>query len=131
MTLLTPTHIQALLQEPIPDRQAYGRLMEIYCVVKAGGVRVQIEAASGHLARQQWRLEKTISELSCHHAHHPQIPILRQEVAELRRSVAWRIDFLRTIHPQEEAAVQQHLAAIEAYVAAQGEQLRGACPNNH
>jgi len=125
MTPLTPTHIQALLREPMSDRQAYGRLMEIYCVIKAGGTRVQIEAASGHLARQQWRLEKTISELNDRHPHHPQIPILRQEVAELRRSVAWRIDFLQTIHPQEEAAVRHCLTTIEAYVANRGKQVSG------
>ena len=54
---LTPDLIEQLLdpEARVEMSSAYVRLMEIYCVVKAGGVAAQIEVAQQQIGRASWR----------------------------------------------------------------------------
>lgn len=86
------------------------RLMEIYCVVKAGGVQIQVEAAQAHLARETAKLELEISGLESQglNSRHA-----AQDLTELHNSVTWRLALLQDITPEEEAAVVAHLPDLE------------------
>lgn len=113
-TTLTPANIQALLaaiadDQTLADPQ-FQRLIEIYCVLKIGGVKVQTAAARAYQAREQDRLE---AELAIAKAASPEHVSLQQELADLSRAVSWRLSFLQSIQPAEEQAVAQYLSQIE------------------
>lgn len=129
---LTKTGIQALLAqfqaEAIAQPSAnstentaahqFQKLMEIYCVVKAGGLKVQIEAARAFLNRETAKTEAEIAQLQMQEDPDNQaVQSLHEEIAELHRSVSWRLAILQSIHPDEEAAVNNCLAEIEQWMA--------------
>lgn len=92
---------------------ALRRVMEIYCVVKAGGVQVQQEAAQAHLTRETANIKAAIAALQGQGADQ-QITSLRQELADLEQTVHWRLTLLQAIHPDEERVVSQYLSSLEA-----------------
>ncbi|NEP18327.1 MAG: hypothetical protein F6J97_15725 [Leptolyngbya sp. SIO4C1] len=87
---------------------AYRRLMEVYSVVKSGGVQVQTEAAKAHLSRELAALHQAADAAASERQAQ-----IQQEILELERSTAWRLSTLNTIRPAEEAAVRQYLSEIE------------------
>ncbi|MEM8805005.1 MAG: hypothetical protein AAGF01_03025 [Cyanobacteria bacterium P01_G01_bin.38] len=97
--------------------EAYHRMMNIYAVVKAGGVQAQTEAAKSYLSRELAALHQSLDELS--NASLPADQLARDkrqmqhEIDELERSVSWRLETLKTIQAEEESAVRSHLAEIE------------------
>ena len=118
---LTPEQIRSILQTLLDaprsaaemqasDWQTYQRLMEIYCVVQAGGVQVQIEAAQYSLNQQRQEL------LAQTQPDRPEL--LQQELSDLERATAWRIQQLQAIAPEEEAAVKVCFPEIEAFLTA-------------
>jgi len=75
--------------------QRYHYLMEIYCVVKSGGVAVQLEACQQGMAMQQ-------AEIKAEHAdddtgHGPDSALIAQEMANLDRAVQWLISGARRV----------------------------------
>ncbi len=86
----------------------YGRLMEVYCVVKLGGVSAQVRAAQAMLSQERQTLMAQMGELT------QPSGLLHQELRDLEQSVDWRIQELRKIHPSEEQAVRQCFDAIAA-----------------
>ncbi|MGB3295970.1 MAG: hypothetical protein WBB01_23555 [Phormidesmis sp.] len=98
--------------------QTYYRLMEVYSVVKAGGVQAQIEAVKAFaeheltLLNQQLAQVEADSNLSEVEKAHDRQKI-EQELRELEAANRWRLQALSAINPAEEAIVQQHLGNIE------------------
>ncbi|PSN14053.1 hypothetical protein C7271_22000 [filamentous cyanobacterium CCP5] len=90
-------------------RRDYERLMEVYCVVKTGGVQVQQQAARDFQRREQARIEGEIAE----NADAPEVGALHQEILDLKDYIDWRVEFLASITAQEEAAVVAVMAVIE------------------
>lgn len=115
---LSPERIQQLLawlQAGRPPQDAtlvhdYGRLMEVYCVVKTGGVRIQRQASQDFLQRQQARIEQEIAD----DPEATGVAALHQEIQDLHDSVGWRVAFLKSISPEEEVAVAAIASLIEA-----------------
>jgi len=98
--------------------QAYYRLMEVYSVVKSGGVKAQTEAVHAFATRESSLLRQRLAEIdadattSDSEKHHSKAKI-QQELDELRSANDWRIKALTGIDPDEEAIVKQHLPDIE------------------
>ncbi|MGP1375396.1 MAG: hypothetical protein ACTS3T_21395 [Almyronema sp.] len=92
--------------------QQYRHLMEVFCVVKAGGVAGQLQAAQALLQREQAELEATLTAAIAAKDSH-KIDQVGQELEELQKSVSWRVTLLKAIHPEDEALVQSQLARIE------------------
>jgi hypothetical protein len=101
---------------PSPDSDGLRRLMDIYCVVKAGGVNVQVEAAQAHLHRELTQLKADLAAAEADDPGGSQSHSLLQEIEDLHRSVNWRLTRLQSIDPAEEAAVAACLTEIEARV---------------
>jgi len=122
---LTPDLIQQLLSEEGRSQRSadYVRLMEIYCVVKAGGTAAQMSAAQRLEAKERAALLAEIEELSVRGDQASRVEALRQEIQEVERSVAHRIAYLHSIDPQEEASVQSCLTLIDAYFAHLGKRI--------
>ncbi|HEY9877664.1 MAG TPA: hypothetical protein V6D29_04370 [Leptolyngbyaceae cyanobacterium] len=113
---LAPALSSAELAEDDPACQ-FQRLMEIYCVVKSGGVKVRAEAARAFLERENTKLEAELTHLKAQEDPDSQaIYNLHQEIAELHRSVNWRLAILQSIDPDEEAAVAECLPHIEQQI---------------
>jgi DNA-binding transcriptional regulator GbsR (MarR family) len=100
--------------------EAYHRTMEVYAVVKAGGVQAQIEAAHAYFQREVQPLHQAIHALEAKGEKnispsdlHPEHQRLTQEIQDLERSLNWRLSALKDIHPEEEKAVKQYLNEIE------------------
>ncbi|MGD1908146.1 MAG: hypothetical protein ACFB0C_19450 [Leptolyngbyaceae cyanobacterium] len=93
----------------------YCRLLEIYCVVKAGGVAVQQAVVERLETQEQASLEREIQTLRGQPDSESSIESLKQEIQELRQAMADRRAYLATIPLAEEAAVRDCLAAIEAH----------------
>jgi acyl-CoA synthetase (NDP forming) len=97
--------------------EAYHRMMEVYAVVKAGGVEAQVQAAQAYLHRERTALHKALENLATQAEGSPNLESerahLRQEIEELERSITWRLSSLRDIRPEEEAAVKKFLPDIE------------------
>lgn len=119
---LTPELIPQLLDQNVRAELSaeYVRLMEIYCVVKAGGTLAQIAAAQRLEAAEKSALQAAIAELIAQAAPSPRIEALRQEVQEIERSIAHRIAYLQSIDPQEEVNVRSCAALIDVYFAQLG-----------
>ena len=98
--------------------QAYYRLMEIYSVVKSGGVKAQTEAVhafaerESNLLRQQLTALEADADRAEEEKRHERAKI-QQEIEELRSANDWRLQALTSINPEEEAIVKQHIPAIE------------------
>ncbi|MCG8367323.1 MAG: hypothetical protein MJA27_28795 [Pseudanabaenales cyanobacterium] len=105
--------IDSSVKQPTALLSAYYRLMEIYCTVKIGGVKGQIEAAQALLAREKAALEAEIAAVDTPNACPQQISLLKQEILELETSTNWRISQLKTIQTEEERAVGNCLLEIE------------------
>ena len=90
----------------------YQRLIEVYCVVKVGGVAVQVEAAQALLQRETASLAADMAALPPTTAFN-RAALLRQEIQDLKNAVHWRIEQLQRISPEEEAVVRNAIAVIE------------------
>ena len=114
---LTSELIRNLLTQEAQSQMspAYVRLIEIYCVVKIGGVAMQMEVARKLEETEKTALLKDIQALSAQSGTESRIHALRQEIQELERSVANRLGYLSTIAPQEEAQVRDCLSEIDSY----------------
>ena len=115
---LTPERIHGVLktaQASDPPPAEYCRLLEIYCVVKAGGVAAQ-QAVVARLEQQERAvLVAEIQGLQGQGGRENQVEALQQEILELQQAMADRRAYLATIPPAEEAAVRDCLGAIEAH----------------
>lgn len=117
---LTPESIPALLATAQTDAPAaYYRLMELYCVVKAGGLEAQRHVAERLLQQETAALHAEIAALNAQPGEDPLRPnrlrALHQEIEELRRSVAHRLAYLDSISAEEAAIVARCLPTIDAY----------------
>ncbi len=98
--------------------QTYYRLMEVYTVVKSGGVQAQIEAVNAFAGRESTLLNQQLAQvdaakdLSAAEQGRDRQKI-EQELKELDAATCWRLQALTAIDPAEEAVVQQHLGDIE------------------
>ncbi|MFK8186707.1 MAG: hypothetical protein AB8B99_25305 [Phormidesmis sp.] len=98
--------------------KAYYRLMEVYSVVKSGGVKAQTEAVHAFAQRESSLLHQRLAEIEAdatapdHEKNHDKAKI-QQELDELRSANDWRLKALTDINPAEEALVKQHLTDIE------------------
>lgn len=97
--------------------QAYYRLMEVYSVVKSGGVQAQMEAVKAFAEREMMLLNQQLNEIEA--AEIDEAKKIRerekveQELDELRCANDWRLQTLTAIAPDEEAVVSAHLRDIE------------------
>lgn len=98
--------------------QAYYRLMEVYSVVKSGGVQAQTEALRAFSKRESVLLTQRLAEIEAAE----NLPLnekrqererVEQELNELRSANNWRLKALVNIAPEEEAVVKQYLPDIE------------------
>lgn len=96
------------------------RLMEIYCVVKAGGKAAQTAVAEGLQKQETAVLRAEIQSLSIQPNAESRIQALQQEIQELETAMADRLEYLATITAEEEAAVRHCLPDIEAALQAPG-----------
>ncbi len=98
--------------------QAYYRLMEVYSVVKSGGVKTQIEAVHAFAKRESKLLHQRFDEIEAAEDVTPsekqqEQEKLQQALTELQSANDWRLQALASITPDEEALVQQYLPDIE------------------
>ncbi|MGF1524533.1 MAG: hypothetical protein ACFBSF_19595 [Leptolyngbyaceae cyanobacterium] len=116
---LTSELIRELLQGDTETRESaeYLRLMEIYCVVKAGGIAEQVEVAQRLEAMEKATLQAEIEALSGQAERHSRVQALEQEIQELEQSIAVRLQYLATISAEEEAIVRSCLSEVDAYFA--------------
>ena len=114
---LTPELIRRLLEDDMRAEMpaSYVRLMEIYCVVRAGGAAAQIQATRYLEQTEKALLLKSIEDLSSQSGAEGQIRSLQNEIQELERSMAMRVHHLRNIDLQEEANVRSCLSEIDGY----------------
>ena len=114
---LTPKLIHQLLNSHArADLSAdYVRLMEIYCVVKAGGVAAQSDVARRLEQSERSALQAEMAALSDQAEMAGRVRALQQEIQEVERSVANRLAYLQNIDPQEETAVRSCITYIDRY----------------
>ncbi|MGC1308229.1 MAG: hypothetical protein WA885_13460 [Phormidesmis sp.] len=98
--------------------QAYYRLMEVYSVVKSGGVTAQIEAVNALTRRESALLNQQLAQIETHtelseSERHRERQKVEQELNEMTSANKWRIQTLSAIAPEEEAVVRQYLSDIE------------------
>ncbi|MEM8505728.1 MAG: hypothetical protein AAF716_21565 [Cyanobacteria bacterium P01_D01_bin.1] len=98
--------------------QAYHRLMEIYSVVKSGGVQARTEAVKAFVERESVLLNQRLGEIETatdlsENEKQEERAKIEQELKELTQSNNWRIQMLSSIAPEEEEAVRQRLSDIE------------------
>lgn len=97
--------------------QAYYRLMEVYSVVKSGGVQAQTEAVKAFAEREALLLKQQLKEIEAAELAEEQKlqerEKVEQELDELRCANNWRLQTLTAIEPAEEAVVVEHLRDIE------------------
>ncbi len=99
--------------------QSYYRLMEVYSVVKSGGVKAQIEAVKAFSKRESALLNQQLAQIASDAAlndleKQQARKKINQELIELEAANNWRLQSLSAIDPAEEALVEQHLPAIES-----------------
>lgn len=98
--------------------QAYYRLMEIYSVVKSGGVQAQTEAIHAFAGRETGLLKQQLAELEAaaqsEDKKQSQREKIEKELTELHAANSWRLQALTDISPEEEAVVRQYLPNIES-----------------
>lgn len=98
--------------------KAYYRLMEVYSVVKSGGVKAQTEAVQAFAKRESTLLNQRLSEIEqaeelAETTKAQEREKVQQEIQELRSANKWRLQALTNIAPDEEATVKQYLTDIE------------------
>lgn len=98
--------------------QAYHRLMEIYSVVKSGGVQARIEAVKAFDERESVLLNQRLNEIEAavdftEGQKRAERAKIEQEFEELNQSNIWRLQMLTSITPEEETAVRDRLSDIE------------------
>lgn len=98
--------------------QAYYRLMEVYSVVKSGGVQVQKEAVRAFAQRESRLLHQRLVEVEsgpqlAEQDKRSEKEKIKQELRELHSANDWRLQTLTNIAPSEEAVVRRHLCDIE------------------
>jgi hypothetical protein len=120
---LTPKLIRQLLNNQARANMSatYVRLMEIYCVVKIGGVAAQIEAIQRLRHTELEALQAERKTLRSQSAPENRIRAIDQEIQELERSITHRVTFLQAIDPQEESVVQSCMPLIDQYFATLGQ----------
>ncbi|MEM6448688.1 MAG: hypothetical protein AAF703_00065 [Cyanobacteria bacterium P01_D01_bin.105] len=99
--------------------KAYYRLMEVYSVVKSGGVQAQTEAVQAFAERESSLLHQRLAEIEADaNLSEPEKrqdkAKIQQELDELRSANDWRLKALTGINPDEEAMVKQYLSEIES-----------------
>lgn len=116
---LTPELIRQLLNSNARAEMAtdYVRLMEIYCVVKAGGTAAQIEVAQRLEQSERAALQAEIDAFAHQGEMAGRVQALQQEIREVERSVANRLAYLHSIDPQEETCVRRCIPLIDGYFA--------------
>lgn len=98
--------------------KAYYRLMEVYSVVKSGGVKTQVEAVYAFAERESQLLQQQLDAIASANDLSPskkqqEQQKIQQELTELHSANEWRLQTLTSITPDEEALVQQYLPDIE------------------
>ncbi|MGB7088309.1 MAG: hypothetical protein WBD47_22330 [Phormidesmis sp.] len=98
--------------------QAYYRLMEVYSVVKSGGVKAQIEAIQAFAERESDALQQRLVEIEAAAAmseceKQQKRQIVAHELNELRSANSWRLQALMGIAAEEEIIVERYLPDIE------------------
>ncbi|MEO1790659.1 MAG: hypothetical protein AAFR25_00365 [Cyanobacteria bacterium J06629_19] len=98
--------------------KAYYRLMEVYSVVKSGGVEAQTEAVRAFARRESGLLNQRLNEIEAAEelaeaAKKQEKEKVKQEIQELQSANSWRLQALTNIDPDEEATVKKHLLDIE------------------
>ena len=98
--------------------QAYYRLMEVYSVVKAGGVKAQTEAVHAFAKRESALLNQQLKEIEADSSSSEEEKSsdrakIQQDIDELHSANDWRLRALTSICPEEEAVVAKHLSEIE------------------
>jgi hypothetical protein len=97
--------------------QNYYRLMEVYSVVKSGGVKAQTEAVQAFAKRESGLLNQRLAEIEAAELAESEKrrsrARIKQEMNELRCANDWRLKALTNIEPEEEAVVKQYLPDIE------------------
>jgi hypothetical protein len=123
---LTSEQIRALLAagSAAITTPAYQRLLEIYCVVKAGGLTAQVAVAQRLQQQEQAVLDADIASLRTQAHSDSRIQALEQERWELEQAIGDRLHYLSTIRPEEAVAVAACLAEIDAHFQKQ----QGATP---
>jgi hypothetical protein len=123
---LTSEQIRALLAagSAAITTPAYQRLLEIYCVVKAGGLTAQVAVAQRLQQQEQAVLDADIASLRTQAHSDSRIQALEQERWELDQAIGDRLHYLSTIRPEEAVAVAACLAEIDAHFQKQ----QGATP---
>ncbi|MDB9524546.1 hypothetical protein PN498_00975 [Oscillatoria sp. CS-180] len=116
---LTPELIRQLLDSDARAEMSsdYVRLMEIYCVVKAGGVAAQIAVARQLQDTEQSMLRQEINALVNQTEMSSRVRALRQEIQELEYSINSRVSYLQSINAQEETNVRSCISIIDNYFA--------------
>ncbi len=118
---LTVSTIRALLTAVAQghgDPVTYQRLLEIYCVVRGGGVQAQVAAAQHFAAQERQDLsaqQQALAQQPPSPAVTQQQKLLTQEAWELEQSLGDRLAHLHSIRPEEEVAVRQCWEEIEAH----------------
>ena len=114
---LTSELIRELLQRNASSCESaeYVRLMEIYCVVKAGGVAEQIAVARRLEEKERAALQEEIQNLTGQEEVGSRMQALEQEIQELEKSIASRLQYLSTICSEEEATVRRCLPEIDTH----------------
>ncbi len=98
--------------------QAYYRLIEVYSVVKSGGVQAQKEAVRAFAQRESLLLHQRLAEIEAggqlaEREKQFEKEKIQQELSELHSANSWRLQTLTDIAPSEEAVVRRHLYDIE------------------
>ncbi|NER79064.1 MAG: hypothetical protein F6K42_05690 [Leptolyngbya sp. SIO1D8] len=119
---LTPELIRSLLthESRLQMPPEYVRLMEIYCVVKAGGITAQQTVAQRLQETEKAALLTEIQSLSTQSGMESRVQALQQEIQELEKSVSDRLAYLSSIDPHEATLIQTCLPDIDAYFATLG-----------
>lgn len=97
---------------------AYYRLMEVYSVVKSGGVKAQIEATRAFAEREVETLHQRLVAVEAaatlaEGEKQREKEKIQKELSDLHSANDWRLKTLMNIAPDEEAIVEQHLPDIE------------------
>ena len=117
---LTRDRIRALLQAgPTGPTAEYERLMEVYCVAKAGGIATQVAVAQRLEETETAVLLTEIEAIAAQPDRASRVQALQQEIEELKRSVADRVDYLSALDPQALAVVESCLSEMDAHFASQ------------
>ncbi len=98
--------------------QAYYRLMEVYSVVKSGGVKAQMEAVQAFGKRESSLLYERLAKIDATPTlvpseKHQAKEKVQQELSELHSANNWRLQALTNITAEEETLVKQYLCDIE------------------